>query len=75
MRVVVVFGGLLFPAVLALLDCVQRDASDFEGGEADRRAWIRWLALGIPLCLVLIGYGILLGYYWGVVKRVGSSRP
>ena len=69
MTVVVVFAGLLFPSALALLDCINREADDFEGGEADRKAWIRWLILGLPLCLLLVGYGILLGYYWGVVKR------
>lgn len=73
MNVVVVFAGLLFPAALALLDCFNRSADEFEGGADDRRAWLIWLALSIPLCLVLVGYGILLGYYWGVIKRSGSS--
>lgn len=69
----VVFG-LLFPAILALLDCVQRDPSEFEGGASDRRAWIRWLVIALPLCGVLVGYGILLGYYWSVMKRSGPGR-
>ena len=71
MTYVILIAGLLFPSILALVDCIQRDDEEFVGGGADRQAWIRWLAIGVPLCLVLVGYGILLGYYWGVVKRAG----
>lgn len=61
--------GLEFPAMIAMLDCLQRPADHFEGGADDRVAWIRWLAVAILLVPVLIGYGILLGYYYVVIQR------
>ena len=64
--------GLEFPAMIAMLDCVQRPADHFEGGAEDRTAWIRWLVVAILLVPVLIGYGILLGYYFTVIRR---NRP
>ena len=69
MTVAILLLGLLFPATLSLIDCINREPSDFEGGAPDRQAWIRWLILAIPLSLILVGYGIVLGYYWNVVKR------
>ena len=36
--------GLELPAVIAMLDRVQRPADHFEGGAEDRVAWIRWLS-------------------------------
>src|SRR5207248_757919 len=35
--------GLAFPAVLALIDCVNRSEDHFAGGAEDRQSWIRWL--------------------------------
>ena len=61
--------GLVFPAGFSLLDCWNRGPDDFDGGADDRRAWLRWLGLAVPLCLVGVGYGIVLGYYYGVVRR------
>ena len=69
MRWVVLVLGMEFPTVVALLDCANRDAEDFAGGADDRSSWLKWLAISLLLCPILIGYGILLGYYWGVVKR------
>lgn len=67
--------GLEFPAMIAMLDCLQRPADHFEGGAADRTAWIRWLGVAILLVPVLIGYGILLGYYYVVIRRNAPGSP
>ncbi|MCO8126793.1 hypothetical protein NHL50_06205 [Acidimicrobiia bacterium EGI L10123] len=67
--------GLEFPAMIAMLDCLQRPADHFEGGAADRTAWIRWLVVAILLVPVLIGYGILLGYYYVVIRRNAPGSP
>ncbi len=75
MRVIILLVGLTFPAVLSLLDCLNRSEEEFEGGAADRRGWLRWLLIAIPASLVLVGYGIVLGYYWAVVKRNTPVRP
>ncbi|HZN13022.1 MAG TPA: hypothetical protein VFB78_02040 [Acidimicrobiales bacterium] len=69
MQYVVLVVGLEFPAIVALVDCINRYPGDFEGGAADRSAWLRWLLISLLLCPILVGYGILLGYYWTVVKR------
>jgi hypothetical protein len=68
-KYVVLVVGLEFPAIIALLDCLNRHPDDFDGGAPDREAWVRWLAISLLLCPILFGYGILLGYYWAVVKR------
>jgi hypothetical protein len=67
--------GLEFPAIIALLDCVQRPADHFEGGAPDRTAWLRWLVVGAVLVPVLLGYGILLGYYYVVIRRNAPGGP
>jgi hypothetical protein len=64
-----------FPALVALVDCINRDPDAFEGGAADRGGWIRWLAISLLLCPILFGYGIVLGYYWSVVKRSSPITP
>ena len=64
--------GFEFPVLLALLDCFNREAEGFDGGASDRRAWLGWLSAA--LALPLVGYGIVLGYYWSVVKRDSSRR-
>jgi hypothetical protein len=61
--------GLEFPVIMALLDCWNRPADHFAGGAADRRAWLRWLAVAVVAVVVLVGYGIVLGYYHTVVRR------
>ena len=60
---------LEFPVVMALLDCWQRPEDHFAGGRDDRRAWIRWLLVAVVTVPVLLGYGIVLGYYFAVVRR------
>jgi hypothetical protein len=66
--------GLEFPVILALLDCVNRNEDHFDGGADDRRAWIRWLAIAVVLAPLLLGYGIVLAYFYAVVKRNAPNR-
>jgi len=66
--------GMEFPPGLALLDCRNRSADHFEGGADDRAAWLRWLAISMVLAPVLFGYGIVLAYFWSVVKRNAPNR-
>jgi hypothetical protein len=61
--------GLEFPAVLAFVDCMHRDEDHFAGGAADRRAWLRWLVVALATAWCLVGNGIILGYYYTVVRR------
>jgi hypothetical protein len=75
MRYAVLVLGLEFPATIALLDCINRHPDEFENGAADRGSWLKWLAISLLLCPILVGYGIVLGYYWAVVKRTGSMTP
>ena len=74
MRWLILVLGLEFPVVLALLDCVNRNEDHFEGGADDRRAWIRWLEIAVVLAPVLVGYGIVLSYFYAVVKRNAPNR-
>ena len=74
MQWVILLVGLDIPAVLALLDCINRSADQFEGGAGDRAGWLRWLIIALPLSWVLIGYGIVLGYYYSVVRRNTPAR-
>jgi hypothetical protein len=67
--------GLEFPAVLALVDCVNRPADHFIDGAEDRRSWLRWLLLAVATAWILVGNGILLGYYYTVVKRNTPQLP
>jgi len=62
--------------VLSLVDCINREEDNFTGGADDRRAWIRWLVVAILTVPILVGYGIVLGYYFTVVKRntLGGRR-
>jgi hypothetical protein len=65
-----------FPVVMALLDCWQRPEDHFADGAADRKAWIRWLIVAVITVPILIGFGIVLGYYYAVVRRNSpASRP
>ena len=33
------------------------------------RAWVRWLVVAVLTAWLLVGNGILLGYYYVIVKR------
>ena len=61
--------GLELPAITAMLDCYNRPADHFEGGAPDRRSWLGWLLVAILTVPILVGYGILVGYYFVVMKR------
>ena len=71
---VLVVIGLEFPAVLSLVDCINRGDDHFIGGRDDKRAWIRWLIVAVITVPILLGYGIVLGYYFTVVKRNMPGR-
>lgn len=70
-----VLAGLEFPAVMALLDCWNRSPDDFAGGAPDRQAWLRWLLIGAATAWILIGNGIVLGYYYAVIRRNDPGAP
>jgi hypothetical protein len=67
--VVLVVLALEVPALMALLDCFNRRADEFPGREADRRAWLLWLLVGVATAWILVGNGIVLAYYFVVIKR------
>lgn len=69
------FLGLEFPAIIAILDCVQRPAEHFAEGAEDKRVWTRWLVVAIVTVPVFVGYGILLGYYYSVIRRNMPGTP
>jgi hypothetical protein len=72
-------GLLLFllaleaPAIVALLDCTNRPPDQFAAGDDDRRAWQRWLVGGVLTAWILVGNGIVLAYYYSVVRRTPPS--
>jgi hypothetical protein len=66
---------LEFPVLMALLDCWQRPVDHFAEGADDRTAWLRWLAVAVVTVPVLLGYGIVLGYYFAVIRRNSPSSP
>ena len=74
MRWVLLVIGLDFPAVLALIDCTNRPESHFAGGEADKRGWKRWLIVAVATAWFGVGEGIVLGYYYAVVRRNTAAR-
>ena len=61
------------PAIVALLDCTNREPDDFAGGEQDKREWQRWLLLGVLTAWFLVGNAAVLAYYFVVVKGSGRS--
>ena len=67
-------AGLTFPAVMALIDCVNRPEEHFTGGADDRRSWLRWLVVAAVTSPILLGNGIVLAYYYAVVKRNSMAR-
>jgi hypothetical protein len=64
---------LEFPVVAALLDCSNRPEEHFAGGADDRRAWLRWLWVAVVTVPILLGFGIVLGYYYAVVRRTSPG--
>ena len=71
---ILVVIGLEFPAVLSLVDCLNREDDHFLGGHEDKRAWIRWLIVAVITVPILLGYGIVLGYSFTVVRRNSPAR-
>ena len=65
----IVLVMLEFPVITAVLDCWQRPADHFLQGADDRKAWLRWLAVAVITAPILLGFGIVLGYYYAVVRR------
>ncbi len=61
--------GLEFPVLLALLDCFNRPIDHFANSAPDRRSWLGWLAVAVITVPVLVGYGIVIGYHFSVVRR------
>lgn len=74
MRWLVLLLGLEVPALLALLDCTNREPEEFPGGAEDRKAWQKWLIVGLAGAWMLWGNGIVLGYYYAIVKRSSARR-
>ncbi len=75
MRLAVLVFGMMFPGIVALTDCYQRDPAKFAGGAADRSAWMKWLVVPLLTAPIGVGYGILLGYHWNAIKRYSSMAP
>ena len=69
MELLLAVVALETPALLAFLDCLNREPDEFAGGAADRRSWIGWLAVAVATAWFLVGNGIVLGYYFTVIKR------
>lgn len=67
--------GLEFPALMALLDCSMRPPDHFAEGAPDQRAWRSWLIVAVLTVPILLGYGIVIGYYYAVVRRNSPSGP
>jgi hypothetical protein len=66
---VVLFFVLESISILALLDCWHRGPDDFAGGVDDREGWILWLWVAVATSWFLVGNGIVLGYYFAVIRR------
>ena len=67
--VFVVLVMLEFPVIMALIDCWNRPEDHFAEGASDREAWIKWLIVAVITVPILLGFGIVLGYYYAVVRR------
>jgi hypothetical protein len=65
----IILLGLEFPAVTALIDCWFRPPEHFAEGARDQKAWRGWLVVAILTVPILLGYGIIIGYYYAVVRR------
>jgi len=68
-RWVILLVGLSSIAILSLIDCTNRSEDQFAGGAADKQAWIRWLWIAVATAWIGVGNGIVLGYFYAVVKR------
>jgi hypothetical protein len=60
-------------SVLALVDCIQREAGEFAGGVPDKKSWTRWLIVAVATAWFLVGNGIVLGHYYSVIRRNPSE--
>ena len=69
MQLIVLFLVLESVSILALIDCWQRPPTDFAGGVEDRKGWLRWLWVAVATSWFLVGNGIVLGYYFAVIRR------
>lgn len=74
MRWVLLILGLESPAILAFIDCGNRPVEHFAEGEPDKKGWSRWLLIAIATAWAGIGMGIVLGYYYAVVRRNTPAR-
>lgn len=75
MELLLLLLGLEYPALMALLDAVNRPPDHFRGGAEDRAAWIRWLIVGVATAWILVGNGIVLAYYFSVVRANDPGGP
>ena len=75
MSLVFLILALETPALLALLDCLNRPADHFAEGAPDKRAWRGWLLVGVATAWCLVGNGIVLGYYYAVIRRNTPMAP
>ena len=73
MQLVIALLVLESISILALLDCYGRDPEEFNGGSDDRRAWLWWLVVAVGTSWFLLGNGIVLGYYFVVIRRNPAS--
>lgn len=67
--------GLEFPVLTALVDCYHRPEDHFIGGREDRIAWLRWLGVAVITAPIMLGFGVILGYYFAVVRRNSPQTP
>ena len=74
MRWVLLVLGLDSIAILSLIDCFNRPVTHFEGGEPDKRGWIRWLWIAVATAWAGVGNLIVIGYYYAVVRRNTMSK-
>jgi hypothetical protein len=68
-ELLVILVVLETPAIVALLDCKNREPHQFARGAEERRAWLLWLVVGVATAWLLIGNGIVLAYYYAVIRR------
>jgi hypothetical protein len=71
---IILLIGLELPATMAFLDCLNRSEEEFAAA-SDRAGWLRWLIVALVTSVIGVGCGIVLGYYWAVVKRTTPVRP
>lgn len=74
-EVLILLIGLEYPAVMALLDCINRPESHFRGGADDRRGWVRWLIVGVLTAWALVGNAVVLAYYYSVIRNNDPAAP